>query len=329
MTSILELKNVSKVYPVGKKEVHALNPISFDLLGSPAKIITVAGESGSGKTTLASIMLGLLNPTTGSVLYEGKDVQQLSGAHYKEFRKNVQAVFQDPFAVFNPFYHVDHLLEVPIQKFNGKLSRSARQQLMEEALQAVGLQPSEILGRYPHQLSGGQRQRINVARAIVIKPKILVADEPVSMVDASLRANILEALVGLRENFKVNILYITHDLTTAYHVSDSIIVLYRGSVMEAGDIAQVVEGPQHPYTRLLINSIPWPDLSRKWDNQQYENPDIQEIEGPGCKFYSRCPNRQAQCRETPDLVPLRSQHLASCWLHPSQSSLNPSLTENL
>jgi len=134
---------------------------------------------------------------------------------YKEFRKNVQAVFQDPFAVFNPFYPVDHLLEVPIRKFNRQLKKAQRKKLMEEALEAVGLQPREILGRYPHQLSGGQRQRINVARAIVIKPKLLVADEPVSMVDASLRANILEALVSLRENYNVNIIYITHDLTTA------------------------------------------------------------------------------------------------------------------
>jgi peptide/nickel transport system ATP-binding protein len=168
-----------------------------------------------------------------------------------------------------------------------------------------------------------------VARAIVIKPKILVADEPVSMVDASLRANILEALVSLRENYKVNILYITHDLTTAYHVSDSIIVLYRGSVMEAGDITKVVESPQHPYTQLLINSIPWPDLERKWDNQQYANPDIQEISGAGCKFYSRCPNRQPGCQVTPQLVPLFPRHLASCLLHQPQANLDSNLTQNL
>ena len=168
-----------------------------------------------------------------------------------------------------------------------------------------------------------------MARAIVIKPKILVADEPVSMVDASLRANILEALVSLRENHKVNILYITHDLTTAYHVSDSIIVLYRGSVMEAGDITKVVESPQHPYTQLLINSIPWPDLERKWDNQQYANPDIQEISGEGCKFYSRCPNRKPECQQTPNLVPLFPRHLASCRLHPPKADLDAHLTNNL
>ena len=289
MTKILELQGVSKLYKVGKKEVRALNPISFNLEGEPSKIITVAGESGSGKTTLASIMLGLIQPSTGSVRYMGMDIQNLNSNEYKEFRKNVQAVFQDPFAVFNPFYPVDHLLEVPIRKFNKKLTKTKRQSMMEEALEAVGLQPREILGRYPHQLSGGQRQRINVARAIVIKPKILIADEPVSMVDASLRANILEALVSLKVNYKVNILYITHDLTTAYHVSDSIIVLYRGSVMEAGSIIPVIETPQHPYTQLLINSIPWPDLSRKWDNKTYENPNIEEIGEKDALFIAGAP----------------------------------------
>jgi len=322
MTKILELQGVSKLYKVGKKEVRALNPISFNLEGEPSKIITVAGESGSGKTTLASIMLGLIQPSTGSVRYMGMDIQNLNSSEYKEFRKNVQAVFQDPFAVFNPFYPVDHLLEVPIRKFNKRLTKTKRQSMMEEALEAVGLQPREILGRYPHQLSGGQRQRINVARAIVIKPKILIADEPVSMVDASLRANILEALVSLKVNYKVNILYITHDLTTAYHVSDSIIVLYRGNVMEAGSIIPVIETPQHPYTQLLINSIPWPDLSRKWDNKTYENPNIEEIGEKGCSFYSRCPERIDSCLKAPQLISLKQGHLASCHLYQNEGSEN-------
>ena len=328
MTSIIELRGISKLYKVGKKEVRALNNISFNLEGEPAKIITVAGESGSGKTTLASIMLGLIKPSTGNVVYQGEDIHHLSSTEYKEFRKNVQAVFQDPFAVFNPFYPVDHLLEVPIRKFNRQLKKAQRKKLMEEALEAVGLQPREILGRYPHQLSGGQRQRINVARAIVIKPKLLVADEPVSMVDASLRANILEALVSLRENYNVNIIYITHDLTTAYHVSDSIIVLYRGSVMEAGSIIPVIETPQHPYTRLLINSIPWPDLSRKWDNQIHENPDIQEIGEQGCRFYSRCPERMDSCLQAPRLLSLKKGHLACCHLYQREGA-ESALTDHL
>ena len=180
------------------------------------------------------------------------------------FRREVQAVFQDPFAVFNPFYTVDHLLSVPINRFKLAKSKREARDKMDEALTAVGLRPEEILGRFPHQLSGGQRQRINVARALLLRPRLLVADEPVSMVDASLRANILETLRNLQKNYGVSIIYITHDLTTAYHIAKSIIVLYRGEVMEAGDVDSVIKQPQHPYTQLLVDSIPWPDLDRRW-----------------------------------------------------------------
>lgn len=186
----------------------------------------------------------------------GKAVSTLRGADYQRFRREVQAVFQDPFAVFNPFYKVDHLLQVPIEKFKLARSRHEARRMMEDALQAVGLRPEEVLGRYPHQLSGGQRQRIAVARALVLKPRLLVADEPVSMVDASLRAAILESLRRMRDEHGISILYITHDLTTAYHVADSILVLYAGRVVEAGEVERVIRAPKHPYTQLLIDSIP-------------------------------------------------------------------------
>ncbi len=183
------------------------------------------------------------------------------------FRREVQAVFQDPFAVFNPFYTVDHLLTVPIKRFKLAKTRKEARDRMEESLTAVGLRPEDILGRFPHQLSGGQRQRINVARALLLKPRLLIADEPVSMVDASLRANILETLRNLQRDHGVSIIYITHDLTTAYHIAKSIIVLYRGSVMEAGDVDTVIKDPQHPYTRLLVDSIPWPNLDQRWGKE--------------------------------------------------------------
>jgi ABC-type oligopeptide transport system ATPase subunit len=176
----------------------------------------------------------------------------------------VQAIFQDPFAVFNPFYHVDHLLTVPIDRFRLAKSKQEARDKMDEALAAVGLRPEDILGRFPHQLSGGQRQRINVARALLLKPRIIVADEPVSMVDASLRATILDSLKKLNRDFGITILYITHDLTTAYHVADDIMVLYRGNVVEQGDVETVIRQPKHDYTKLLIDSIPWPDINRKW-----------------------------------------------------------------
>jgi oligopeptide/dipeptide ABC transporter ATP-binding protein len=187
---------------------------------------------------------------------------------------------------------------------------------MAEALTADGLRPDEILGRFPHQLSGGQRQRINVARALVLRPKLLVADEPVSMVDASLRANILETLRTLQKNYGVSIIYITHDLTTAYHITKSIVVLYRGEVMEAGDVDSVIKQPQHPYTRLLVDSIPWPDLNRRWGETEIKakESDLGDL-GAGCKFLSRCPFAMDKCQTPPPLFRLNGHQAAACYLY--------------
>ena len=267
MTNLLEIKNVTKVYQRGllsSKAKVALNNFSLTLKEEEPSILTVAGESGSGKTTLAMLVLGFITPTTGEILYRGKNITTLRGEDRLAYRREVQAVFQDPFAVFNPFYTVDHLLTVPIKQFKlAKSGRDARAK-MEEALTSVGLRPEDVLGRFPHQLSGGQRQRITVARAVLLKPRLLIADEPVSMVDASLRANILESLKKLNTEHGVTIIYITHDLTTAYHVADSITVLYRGDVVEKGDVETVIRNPQHSYTQLLVDSIPWPNLDQKW-----------------------------------------------------------------
>ena len=267
MANLLEINQVSKVYQRGLLSSHAtvaLKEFSLTLKEDEPTILTVAGESGSGKTTLAMLLLGFTTATTGKIIYRGKDIAALEGKERLAYRREVQAVFQDPFAVFNPFYTVDHLLTVPIKRF--KLARNKRDAYakMEEALTSVGLRPEDILGRFPHQLSGGQRQRINVARALLLKPRLLIADEPVSMVDASLRANILESLRNLHRDHGVSIIYITHDLTTAYHVADSIIILYRGEVMESGDVDSVIKNPQHAYTQLLVDSIPWPNLDRRW-----------------------------------------------------------------
>jgi peptide/nickel transport system ATP-binding protein len=265
--NLLEIRNVSKVYQRGllsQKATVALKEYSLTLPEDNPSILTVAGESGSGKTTLAMLLLGFITPTTGEIIYRGKNINALEGKDRLAYRHEVQAVFQDPFAVFNPFYTVDHLLTVPIKHF--KLAKSGREARakMEEALNSVGLRPEDVLGRFPHQLSGGQRQRINVARALLLKPRLLIADEPVSMVDASLRANILESLRNLHRDQGVTIIYITHDLTTAYHVADNIVVLYKGDVVESGDVETVIRNPQHNYTRLLVDSIPWPDLNKKW-----------------------------------------------------------------
>jgi peptide/nickel transport system ATP-binding protein len=278
VSNLLEIRNVTKVYQRGLLSSHAkvaLKDFSLILPEDDPSILTVAGESGSGKTTLAMLVLGFITPTTGEILYRGKNITTLRGTERMAYRREVQAVFQDPFAVFNPFYTVDHLLTVPIRQFKlAKSGRDARNR-MEEALTAVGLRPEDVLGRFPHQLSGGQRQRINVARALLLKPRLLIADEPVSMVDASLRANILESLKNLHRDHGVTIIYITHDLTTAYHVADTITVLYRGDVVEKGDVETVIRNPQHAYTRLLVDSIPWPNLDQKWGQHSVRSKESQ------------------------------------------------------
>ena len=185
---------------------------------------------------------------------------------------------------------------------------------MDEALTAVGLRSEDVLGRFPHQLSGGQRQRINVARALLLKPRLLIADEPVSMVDASLRASILETLRNLQRDHGVSIIYITHDLTTAYHIAKSIIVLYRGGVMEAGDVDSVIKSPQHPYTRLLVDSIPWPDLNQRWGTDTIKARES-GVTPVGCPFQSRCPVAMARCAVPPPLYQLHPTQSASCYLH--------------
>jgi len=320
MANLLELKNVSKVYHRSGSSSQAnvaLRDISLTLHEDEPTIMTVAGESGSGKTTLAMLLLGFITATTGEVLYKGKNIAGLVGKERMAYRREVQAVFQDPFAVFNPFYTVDHLLTVPIKRFKLAKSKADARNRMEEALTAVGLRPEDILGRFPHQLSGGQRQRINVARALLLKPRLLIADEPVSMVDASLRANILETLRNLQRDYGVSIIYITHDLTTAYHIAKSIIVLYRGAVMEAGDVDAVIKSPQHPYTQLLVDSIPWPNLNQRWG----EHPIIaRETDGKtsGCPFRTRCPKAMDICETRPPLFQITPTQAASCYLYSAQ-----------
>jgi ABC-type oligopeptide transport system ATPase subunit len=272
---LLELRNVRRVFGGGglfsQHQVVALKDFSFSLDADIPSITAIVGESGSGKTTMARLVLGLELPSSGRVLYQGKDLARLSGQEWREFRRSVQAIFQDPFGVYNSFYKVDHVLTTPLKKFGLASSADESRRMIEQALRAVGLKPEDTLGRYPHQLSGGQRQRTMVARTLLLRPKVIVADEPVSMIDASLRATVLGNLLQLKRQFNISLIYITHDLTTAYQISDRIVVLYRGEVVEEGEPEQIVNHPQHPYTRLLINSIPEPDPERAWIDETDEH----------------------------------------------------------
>lgn len=328
MTPLLEARQVTKIFSGGLIKKHrtvALEAFSLSIGSGQPSITGVVGESGSGKTTMARLVLGLESPTQGEVLYKGKDLRRLSRAEWRAFRRDVQAIFQDPFEVYNSFYRVDHVLTTPIAKLRLASSKRESRTLIEGALQAVGLRPEETLGRYPHQLSGGQRQRIMVARALLLNPKLIIADEPVSMIDASLRATVLENLRQLNEEFGISIIYITHDLTTAYQISDNIIVLYRGSAAEAGNVELVVRQPQHPYTQLLIGSIPLPDPNRQWSGEAPASAlGEQASDGVGCKFAARCPHAYSLCLEkAPPLFRTNQHRAAACYLYQDYTSIRP------
>ena len=326
MTPLLEARHVTKVFGGGMLERHsimALEDFSLAIDGERPSITAVVGESGSGKTTLARLLLGLVTPTHGQVLYRGQDLQTLGRAEWRAFRRDVQVIFQDPYEVYNPFYRVDHVLTTPVSKFKLASSKAAARALIEEVLQAVGLRPEETLGRFPHQLSGGQRQRVMVARALLLRPRLILADEPVSMVDASLRATILASLHNMHVERGISIIYITHDLATAYQISDNIVVLYRGSVAEAGDVELVVKQPQHPYTQLLISSIPLASAERTWTGENglgLAGP--MAAGGVGCKFADRCPFATAPCLQAaPPLFHTHRSRAVSCHLYRGAAAL--------
>jgi peptide/nickel transport system ATP-binding protein len=318
VSALIELRGVTKIFGSGFRQTTvALQDITFSLPDASPSTTAIAGESGSGKTTLARMILGFVKPSEGQVFYRGKDLAKMSGAERRRFRREVQPIFQDPFDVFNPFYRVDHVLTVPIRRFGlAKSSREARR-LIDEALQRVGLRPQDTLGRFPHELSGGQRQRVMVARAVLLRPRLIMADEPVSMVDASLRATILDELRTLNRDLGISIVYITHDLTTAYQICDNIIILYQGSVAEAGSVERVIRDPKHPYTQLLVSSIPLPDRTRRWGGEELKIPEASVGRtSAGCRFAPRCPHVMDDCWTTnPPKFRLDPDRLAACFLY--------------
>ncbi|MCC7022198.1 MAG: ABC transporter ATP-binding protein [Thermomicrobiales bacterium] len=329
MPALLEARNVTKIYGGGRFSrtpgMVALDDFSFRVEDDQPTITAIVGESGSGKTTLARLLLGLTEPTSGQILYRDQDMSRLTGESRKRFLREVQVIFQDPYEVYNPFYKVDHVLSTPIAKFKLASSKQQARALMEETLNAVGLRPEETLGRHPHQLSGGQRQRIMVARALLLQPRLIIADEPVSMVDASLRATILESLRQMHLKYDISILYITHDLTTAYQISDNILVMYRGQVAEAGDVDLVVKQPQHPYTQLLIQSIPQPDPDRAWGHYELPADAARPVVTGGafCRFVNRCPHAMEICRTTnPPLYRTDEHRAAACFLYRESPALD-------
>jgi len=317
MPDLLAVENLRQVFG-GRNRTYAVDDVSFRIPTEP-RIVSLVGESGSGKSTIARIILGLLTPTAGQVLYDGVDIFTAGRKWNRRFRSEVQAVFQDPYSVYNPVYKAERVLRLVIRKFGLAKSKAATRELMEEALRAVDLRPEEVLDRHPHQLSGGQRQRLMLARVYLMRPRLIVADEPVSMIDAGMRASFLNILLDFRDNHGISTLFITHDLSTAMYLGGEIIVLYQGRIMETGATTTVMKTPLHPYAQLLIDSIPTPDPRRRWQEDLSGAPLTESLETEGastpnrdrCLFADRCPQVMERCWEARPVLRASAAQAAS------------------
>jgi peptide/nickel transport system ATP-binding protein len=263
--SILSIRNLTKEFRSGiiNPEVTvAVKNVSFEMY--PGTILSLIGESGSGKTTIGKLVLKLLRPTSGEIIYRGKDITGIRNkAELKQYYRKVQGIFQDPFSSFNPLYRIDRVFELIFDSF---LNEGNKEERIIKALEAVNLNPDRILGKFPHQLSGGQLQRLLIARALLLDVDILVADELISMLDASTRIGVLNLLVEICKKNGMSVLFITHDLNLGYYISDYTLIMYKGRLVERGKTKKIYENPVHPYTRMLFESVP--DIGQKWDRNE-------------------------------------------------------------
>lgn len=326
MKIIAEAKNLRKWFPVrlgffktllSRRSlfVRAVDDISFYI--REKEILGLVGESGSGKTTTGRLMLRLLEPTGGQIFFEGKDITHLKGEQLRSLRQKMQIVFQDPYESLNPRMTISDIIAEPIRVLKLANDEAEVMEKVSAILEDVQLiPPEEFTFRYPHELSGGQRQRVNIARAFVVNPKFIVADEPVSMLDVSTRAEILDLMTSLRDKYNTAFLYITHDLALTKHVCDRIAVMYLGKIVETGQTDDVIDNPMHPYTRALISAVPVPDP----DSRRIEVAIKGEIPSPinippGCRFHTRCPSAMNVCIEKePELIEVEKGRFVACHL---------------
>ncbi|BFI74886.1 ABC transporter ATP-binding protein [Sulfurisphaera ohwakuensis] len=310
---MIETKSLKVYYKTPRGVVRAVDNVNISV--REKEIVALVGESGSGKTTLGKTILGLIKPTDGKILWNGKEITKLKGKKLKEFRLKNQIIYQDPFDAIDIRLRVYDVVAEGIRLHKLAKSKQEEREMVYNILKSVGLSPPEQFSvAYPTQLSGGQLQRVAIARAIVLNPDFVVADEPVSMLDVSIRADILNIFLNFRENQGTSILMITHDLATAAYVADRIYVMYLGKIVEYGRTDQIVDNPKHPYTQALISSIPIPEPGYVIQAKLSE-PDSPVPEN-GCPLYPRCPFRKEICKkEEPRLKEIEPEHYVACHLY--------------
>ena len=321
----LKVVNLKKYFPVQKsflerlfskkiEYVQAVNEISFQV--KKGEVFSLVGESGCGKTTTGRLIVRLIDPTGGKIFFKGKDVTSLKGESLREFRKYAQIIFQNPYASLNPKMRIGEAMGDPLE-IHGIATGEKKKKIVFEMLEKVGLEPAKkFYGVYPFELSGGQRQRIAIGRAMILNPELVVADEPISMIDVSLRAKILELMLTLKDEKNLTYIFITHDLAVAKYISDWIGIMYLGEIVEIGRKEQIFSTPLHPYTKALLSAIPVPNPKRKREDIQLKGEVPSSINPPsGCKFHPRCNFAMEKCRSSkPPLQLLEKDHLVACHL---------------
>ncbi len=328
--AILEVRGLTKYFPLGgmnRRRVHALNRASFSI--GRGQVVALVGESGSGKSTAARLIARLIPPTAGEIVFDGEDVLKSEpGRASLEYRRGVQMIFQDPFGSLNPVHTIGHHLERPLRIHHGgggraSIPRRVQGDRVMALLETVGLTPpEEVAGRYPHELSGGQRQRVAIARALAVDPRVILADEPISMLDVSIRMGVLNLMERLKEERGIGFLYITHDLASARYIGDRTIVMYAGHLVEEAESGELTRRPAHPYTKLLLAAVPDPrsGLSSKTAQARGEVPSLIDPP-PGCPFAPRCPVVMAVCRRVmPGCTEIAPGHRVRCHVYGNEES---------